>query len=189
MDGTCTAGAQYKYCRYSGAIGVFFVESSSLLETDAGDRDRMIQIRLTDDDWRNNQLVPAVFIAGFGSTTKNALDMSAAAQATRGLRIIIGPDVGGEDAGVSDHVETGGLRVVDMYSGRMIKHHTGNDFFGSVNFVEPSEVRNIIFVCTDPDVDDNVTSTQIAGIFNGTGDNTQYYSMATATKTIRVFDT
>ena len=37
----------------------------------------------------------------------------------------------------------------------------GDDYFGSVNWIETSEVRNLIFVCTDPEINDDGTPAQI----------------------------
>jgi len=139
---TCSLSAVYRYCLYSGGIGLMRYQDD---EAQAVVDDLHLAISLYADERTRTDLIPAVVV------THLAADELAALTAGT-LKLKMGPNVGGSALAEHSSSSSGGVRVIEAKTGTEIKHHR---VFGAVTYMEPSEIRPILFVCTDPYTDPN----------------------------------
>lgn len=175
----CNIVTKYRTCWASGGIGLLVYRGiAGVRESDAH-----LIIRLYDAELENNTAIPVVLATNLPTDMENELlaERGDVNGATAKVEVQIGPNIGGSAMGPNPFVSPGGLRVVDMFTGQQVAHHL---LFGAVNYVEPSEVRDVIFVCTDPFADDGAVVQPV--VPGGVRNPIANYTSA---KKIRVFST
>ncbi|CAD7928195.1 unnamed protein product [Amoebophrya sp. A120] len=141
-DADCSVSVKYRYCLWSGGKGLLlYVEDSSTTDID----DLHLAVSLYSAERSRTDLIPVALVSHLDSATMTSLDANS-------LTLKMGPQVGGSTVAESVSASSGGVRVIEANTGTEKIHHK---IFGAVTYMEPSEIRQILFVCTDPYTDPN----------------------------------
>ncbi|CAD7925879.1 unnamed protein product [Amoebophrya sp. A25] len=137
-DSACGVSVKYRHCLYSGGKGLLIYLHDDSTEGAAAD-DLHVGVQLFSAERSRTDLIPAIMVSHFSTSIKSAITAGT-------LNLRVGPSVGGSSMTEAAAASPGGVRVVEAATGKEQAHHK---LFGAVTYMEPSEIRNVLFVCTD----------------------------------------
>ncbi|CAJ1409317.1 unnamed protein product [Effrenium voratum] len=133
--GSCSISSKVKYCIAGGASGVLIMEAPGSMEPGLVP-DQKAQVHLSSDETLQD-MVPVLYSA-YDEQLWNALLNGEA------VNMEAGPNIGVRPA--STHpVSSGGVRVYDT---QLRQWSYGGGGFGAQRWMEHSQVRDVLFVCT-----------------------------------------